>query len=169
MVPTLSLRIGDFTLAGTLAARRSPIALSPGGSQDAVNGYGFAPGAVPPQLLEPPIQTAESYGRGFSPRSTAGCAPRRLAMMGAIIMEACACPLRFPHQSKLALYMVALPSRVPMTLTRRQRRAVYGLVFLERTRTAVAARSVIAILSLLSKAFNACRSTKKRSAHPHAR
>jgi hypothetical protein len=38
MVPTLSLRIGDFTLAGTgdLAAPRSPIALSPGGSQDAM-------------------------------------------------------------------------------------------------------------------------------------
>jgi hypothetical protein len=44
MVPTVSLRISDFTLTGTgdLAVRRPewPIALSPGGSQDAVNGYG---------------------------------------------------------------------------------------------------------------------------------
>jgi hypothetical protein len=102
----------------------------------------------------------------------AGFAPRTLAMTEAIIMEAHACRLWAHRRSKLDLYK--LPSRVPMTLTKlgrfhRQQRPVYWLVFLKPTRTTVAARSVIAILSLLSKPFNACHSTKKRSARPHAR
>jgi hypothetical protein len=95
-------------------------------------------------------------------------------MTEAVIMEARACPLRAHHRSKLALYTVALPSRVLMTLTKpgrfhRQPRRVYWLVFLNPTRTTVAARSVTAILSLLSKPFDACHSTKKVSARPHAR
>jgi hypothetical protein len=104
----------------------------------------------------------------------AGFALRALAMTEAIIMEARACRLWAHRRSKLDLYKLASPSRVPMTLTKpgrfhRQQRPVYWLVFLKPTRTSVAARPVIAILSLLSKPFNACHSTKKRSARPHAR
>jgi hypothetical protein len=90
-------------------------------------------------------------------------------MKGAIVVEACACPLWASHRSKLDLYTIALPSRVPMTLTkpgrfRHQQRPVYWLVFLELMRATVVARSVIARLSLLSTACNACPSTKQRSA-----
>jgi hypothetical protein len=48
MVPTLSLRSGDFTLAdaGSLAVPtpECPMALGPGGSEAAVNGFGLALG-----------------------------------------------------------------------------------------------------------------------------
>ena len=95
-------------------------------------------------------------------------------MTRAIIMEACACPLWGRYRSKLDFYTDALPSRAPVTPTeparfRRQQSPIYWLVFLQPRRTTVAARSVIAPLSLLSKAFNDRHSTKKRSARPPAR
>jgi hypothetical protein len=111
MVPTVSLRTNDFALAGTgdLAARRPewPIAWSPGGSQGAVNGYGFAPAPFPSNGSKHQVNQQSHTGA--------------------------------------------------------------ALVFLKPTPTTVAARSVIAILSSLSKPFNACHSTKKRSARPNAR
>ena len=177
MIPTVSLRTNDFTLAGTgdLAARRPgwPIAWSPGGSQGAVNGYGFAPAPFPSNCSK----------HQFSQQSRTGAAsfrlqwpnlPRTVAMTEAIIMKARACRWWTHRRSKRDPYTFALPSRVPMTPTKpgrfhSEQRPLDWLVFLKPTRTTVVARSILAILSVFSGPFNACHSTKKRSARPHAR
>jgi hypothetical protein len=88
-------------------------------------------------------------------------------------MKACAYPSWARHRSRSHRHTVALPSGISVALTSPGRfggrqRPVYRLVFLEPMRVTVAARSGIAVLSLLSKEFNARHSTKQRSARPGA-
>jgi len=72
MAPTLSLNIGEFAPAGTgdWAARssESPIPLRPGGSQDAVNGYGFAAALFPRNCSKRQVKQQSHLGAA-SPRT----------------------------------------------------------------------------------------------------